>query len=151
MTTAEITAQDLSRWFCGPWCPKCGWIEHVGHHLLDAGHPGGPDHCPHDARLSLHARWPETRPEGLAFGRTQIGMRCPLCEDSFQLPPAQAAALLAWGVVQAAPGVQIGTHIDHRPGAQVGNGKWGFASTLPEAIALAAHRYLDEQEAPHAE
>lgn len=150
---ATDTHADLQRYFCGPYCPKCGWVEGEPLHR-------SPDLCQH-GEPGLHTRCPETRVEGLEYvsqveawclkpreiaSGNMVGrpMTHPLIEN------AHAADLLVQGVVKAVWRIEI-TNIGSEWSVDlVATSTDGFvrvnALTLPEAVAIAYHRMLDAEE-----
>jgi hypothetical protein len=144
-----LTAADLHRWYLGPWCEKCGWLEVRGSSRIHKN-----DTCPEFSREPLWERWPETRPEGLEFwpdGRW--GWRFEIDgEDGCGLPVRYAADLCLAGVNKATPyfcSRKQGNMIWIRIGDFEIAASFARAPTIYEAAAIAAHRYRDQQERSH--
>lgn len=167
-TVATDTNADLQRWYCGPWCPKCGPVDTNEQRKWEDG-----NHfcvlCTHCLLPGLHTRCPKTRVEGLEWNPQAEWWQLIRHFDSNiagiiktdHIDDVHAADLLVMGVVKAAPygisvlppkddglvHVMIGTHeIMGDYGLTNLQHLYTEAPTLPEAVAIAGHRAADSEE-----
>lgn len=125
------SAADLHRYFCGPYCPKCGWVEGEPLHR-------SPDLCQH-GEPDLHTRCPETRVKHMAWfeggfiSEDEMGLRHVYTEE-------EAADLLVMGTLKPIPLNSLPAFV-----RVVIELMKELSITMPEAVASAAHRMKDNE------
>lgn len=145
------SASDLYRWFCSPWCPKCGFCDNpIQHHDCEQC-----DKCENVLQIGLH-----TKVEGLEYHSEKTKKHWTLkgtqpYVSHLQITDTHAASLLEAGAEKSAMQLGYGIH-KHRlhdgicRATLVKDDKWisAEAPTLPEAVAIAYQRMLDAEEQP---
>lgn len=134
------SAADLRRFFDGPWCPKCGWVDDVEQkHWEDGKHFCAK--CTHGLQPGLWERLPEAKPDRLRLFRPSSNGPTRWLLNVQDCPTDVAASLCVMGVVRARPK-------NHRMTfwQEVYDYMDANSATIEEATAIACHRWLDSQE-----
>ena len=131
-TITTPTASDLRRWFDGPWCSECAaWIDDCDCKLTGVERP------------SLWSRMPSAKPAGLEFRRHALGCyRCAI-HGRWTLT-VRAADRCIMGVVNSEAVPWDGEGLKFW--ASVYEIIHERSCSLPEAVAIAYHKWLDSQE-----
>ena len=135
------SSADLQRWFCEPWCPKCGFVFDEGQH--EKPRTGGVQ-CETMALPGLHTRDPRTKVEGLEWHGGDWWFVNLQGAGRIRIPTLWAARLLVAGVMW--PDM-------HPPKALPAFARIVYelmrerGISYPEAVAVAYHRALDSEEA----
>ena len=130
------TAADLRRWYTGPWCSECGsWIADCDCKLTLVHRPG------------LWERMPSAKPEGLLVDPWRLKEPCGDQHVIYKyLPDHVAASLCVMGVVNSEAVPWDGEGLKFW--ASVYEIIHERSCSLPEAVAIACHRWLDSKETP---
>ncbi len=146
--TVEITASELHRVFCDPWCQRCNSF------ATDACHQDA--HCTARQKPGLWLRHPATKPEGLRYQSFRDGewqIRVVYREEYELVTPLHAAALCrdaCLGAMADIADVKISNPHELGEPAQVvfygtGTPVLTTAPTILEAAARSLHIYLDSK------
>lgn len=147
---APTLAADLNRWYCGPYCPKCGFQDDRGNTSSSCYKRCLP------RKPGLHTRCPETRVEGLECcnGNWWLEHQDPALLERVRISPAHATDLLVMGTEKALLATQFnftiwqddgGFEYDIEPDGRGPNIRVK-AATRAEAVAIAGHRAADAEE-----